>query len=346
MNTSRFAYVWSDEMLGHFGPDSTFECPERIAGVTASLALEYKHRLVPTIDDDSLMSLIQKVHARAYIAALKSAKLNLLNHDSKWGCSRCSYVNVSLDTRCEMCFTTKPTDERRWLYMDQHLGDTTYYNLNTVNCSLMATRCAVTLAQNLVEGNVETGFAIVRPPGHHAGRENAEGFCILNNTAIAAEAALESGAKRVFIFDWDLHHGNGIENHIMTDGGRSDIFYASIHCGGIYPWTGTADNEFVMNAQLPAGTTDEMYIREFRRRVLSALVKYDPDVILIAAGFDGLATDPMGIFKLTPNIYKLMLEEMGGVCVAPIGCILEGGYDATGVAKSIKTCIDTLCMSA
>lgn len=179
-------------------------------------------------------------------------------------------------------------------------------------------------------------FAAVRPPGHHAEREAAKGYCFFNNVAVAAEhLRRRHGASRVAIFDFDVHHGNGTQ-HLFE--ARADIFYASTHQYPFYPGTGAASETGVgpgkgatLNVPLPAGTGDGRYAEAIRGSVIPALRSFAPDVLLLSAGFDAWQNDPLGGMRVTLEGFRSwgewMRELADEVCGGRVLAVLEGGYD-------------------
>jgi Deacetylases, including yeast histone deacetylase and acetoin utilization protein len=198
--------------------------------------------------------------------------------------------------------------------------------------------CAMTRA--LLVGEAAVGFCGVRPPGHHAEADRAMGFCLFNNVAIAAELAIrELGARRVFVLDWDVHHGNGTAEAFRR---RADVLYASLHQGGIFPGTGArADTGsgpgegYTINLPVPAGSGEDLWLSLLDEQVLPAAVAFDPDLILISAGFDAHRDDPLADCRLEAGSFAKMahrVRDMG----APVGAALEGGYDTTALAESVR----------
>ena len=320
-----------ENMKLHDGPNGSFEIGDRLGS-------KYVHN-----------SSLEKLYSRAMCKVHSHKYLNYLQlrceqiGKQKWGCTSCSFVNDKSRPMCEMCFSHKPI--KQWEYLGMVDGDTTYVNQHSMKSIDAAVTCACDLSTGIVTGKIPYGFALVRPPGHHASKDTGRGFCLVNNTAIAAEAALESGASRVFIFDWDLHHGDGIQDHFYD---RSDVFYCSMHADGIYPHTGKIDETgngdgkgFTLNVPLPKGIDNATYLKKFQDIVLPAIQQFNPDIILIAAGFDGLATDPINIFKLTPAVYSDIIHDIQTI-TSKIGLILEGGYDTGGIQTCVDICIDSL----
>ncbi len=180
-----------------------------------------------------------------------------------------------------------------------------------------------------VEQGMEQGraFGITRPPGHHALGERAMGFCFLNNVVLAARHAQALGCARVLIVDWDVHHGNGTQALVERD---PSVRFVSMHQHPWYPGTGAADERGVgnvFNIPRPGGLPRAIYARDFLAGVDAALTSWSPDILLISAGFDSLAGDPLGEFTLEPEDITQwthsLRERMG---TRPVVGVLEGGY--------------------
>lgn len=204
---------------------------------------------------------------------------------------------------------------------------------------------ALTAAQEIwVDQNADRAFVIARPPGHHAEHVRAMGFCFFNTIACAAEWLLEQpGIERVFIFDWDVHHGNGTQ-HLFED--RDDVFYSSIHRYPFYPGTGAARElgmgrgyGYTKNIPLEQGLGDSSYLRALTEQILPAIEEYQPHAILISAGFDAHKRDPLGGMSVTENAFGEMtsgiVEAARKHCHGRVLSLLEGGYDPEGLAQSI-----------
>jgi acetoin utilization deacetylase AcuC-like enzyme len=198
-----------------------------------------------------------------------------------------------------------------------------------------AASTAVTAADWVAAGGDRTALAVVRPPGHHAERSTAMGFCYFNNVAVAAEHLRRQGASRVAIFDFDVHHGNGTQ-HLFE--ARADVLYASTHQYPFYPGTGGAAETgvgagegFTVNVPLPAGTGDAGYAEAIQGRILPALRRFAPDVLLLSAGFDAWQADPLGGMRVTRDGFRVWggwLRDLAAeVCGGRVLALLEGGYD-------------------
>ena len=215
----------------------------------------------------------------------------------------------------------------------------------TWDAALAAAGLAVWAAESALAGDDgrDTPFALGRPPGHHAVGDDAMGFCFINNVAVAAQAALEADAERVAVFDWDVHHGNGTQD-IFYD--RGDVFYASFHEDGLYPGTGAVDETgtgagrgTTANLPFPPGTTDAAYLAGIDDVVEPAFVAFDPDLVLVSAGFDAHEHDPISRTRVTTDGYGLMAQRLRDVaeeCDAALGFVLEGGYGLDTLSESVR----------
>jgi acetoin utilization deacetylase AcuC-like enzyme len=190
--------------------------------------------------------------------------------------------------------------------------------------AIHAAGAAIEAARLALEGG--PAFAAVRPPGHHATRDRAMGFCLINHVVVAALAALEEwGAARVLIVDWDVHHGNGTQELVQRD---SRIRYVSLHQWPLYPGTGRVEERGVgniFNLPRPAGLAREKYVADLAEAVDRATDGWQPDLVLISAGFDTLAGDPLAGFTLEPEDYATWVRRLRRLEV-PIASVLEGGY--------------------
>jgi acetoin utilization deacetylase AcuC-like enzyme len=206
-----------------------------------------------------------------------------------------------------------------------------------------AVATALTAADDMLRRS-QRAFVIARPPGHHAERIQAMGFCFFNTIACVAEWLREqNGIERVFIFDFDVHHGNGTQ-HLFED--RDDVFYASIHRYPFYPGTGAASElgtgggrGFTKNIPMPGGTGDADYLRAVEDDIVRIIDDYRPDAILLSSGFDAHRRDPLGGMRVTEKAYgeitRRIVEVANRHAHGRVLSLLEGGYDMEGLAASV-----------
>ena len=216
--------------------------------------------------------------------------------------------------------------------------------------ALHAAGGACEMARTLLAGEAAAGFCAVRPPGHHAEPERAMGFCLFDNVAIAAELAIrELGAERVFVLDWDVHHGNGTAEAFRH---RPDVLYASLHQEGIFPGTGAiADvgsgpgEGFTINLPVPAGSRGDAWVSLLEHVVLPAARAFEPRLVLVSAGFDAHRDDPLAGCLLEAESFARMarlVRELGAELGAPVGAVLEGGYEPRALAESVEATLRAL----
>jgi acetoin utilization deacetylase AcuC-like enzyme len=211
------------------------------------------------------------------------------------------------------------------------LGGDAWTGPGTRDAMLLAAGGLLEAVAAVLGGAVDNAFALVRPPGHHAETEAAMGFCLFNNVAVAARwAQREHGLERVAIVDWDVHHGNGTEQIFFDD---PSVLTISLHQDGLYPaHTGAVDSggEANVNIPLPAGTGDDGYAHAFELVVEPALRAFGPDLLLIGAGQDASATDPLGRMSLTVPGFRALADRAvglaGELCGGRLVAALEGGY--------------------
>jgi len=214
----------------------------------------------------------------------------------------------------------------------------------------LAAGAAVGAALAVMGGKADNAFALVRPPGHHARPDRAMGFCLLNNAAIAAEAARRAGAERVLILDWDVHHGNGTQEIFEA---RQDVLYMSVHQYPFYPGTGAAAEVGVgagrgatVNCALPGGQADADYGVVFHDLFLPVGRAFAPDLIIVSAGFDAHARDPLAEMRVTERGFAAMgsaLRELAAdSCGGKLVLLLEGGYDLGALASSVHASLEAL----
>jgi acetoin utilization deacetylase AcuC-like enzyme len=212
--------------------------------------------------------------------------------------------------------------------------------------ALHAAGGACALAETLLGGGERVGFSGLRPPGHHAEASRAMGFCLLANVSIAARHALDSlGAERVLVLDWDVHHGNGT-NSIFHE--SPDVLFASLHQYPFYPGTGALSDVgsgpgegYSINLPVPGGSGEQEFCGLVEHVVLPAAREFDPDLVLVSAGFDAHRDDPVGGCSLETSSYAELARQVLTLG-KPVGYVLEGGYDLDALAGSVAASLEAL----
>jgi acetoin utilization deacetylase AcuC-like enzyme len=219
----------------------------------------------------------------------------------------------------------------------------TYVGPESVAVAELAAGGTVAMVDALIDGPLRRGVALVRPPGHHARPDHAMGFCLLNNVAIAAAHARARGLKRVAIVDWDVHHGNGTQDAFAED---PSVLYVSTHQFPFYPGTGAVlevgegeGKGYTVNVPLTAGGGDGVYRAAFERVILPVLEEYKPELILVSAGFDASARDPLAEMTLSADAFGWMARALRGAAdrsaQGRIALVLEGGYDLVALESGL-----------
>ncbi|MGH2568077.1 MAG: histone deacetylase family protein [Bacteroidota bacterium] len=223
-------------------------------------------------------------------------------------------------------------------------GDT-HVCRESYDIALLAAGAVVQAVDLVMTNQLVRAFCAVRPPGHHAETATAIGFCLFNNVAIGARYAQKKyGVERVAILDWDVHHGNGTQEIFYED---PSVFYISLHQYPYYPGTGAADETgrgkgegFTLNCPMEAGSTQKEYFEAFNVRILPALHKFQPQLLMLSAGFDAHKDDPLAHINLTEDSFagmtNMMMEVASKYCDGRIVSVLEGGYNLEALARSVE----------
>jgi len=310
-------YTHRDCRKHEMGPGHP-ECPARLDAIEDRLlvsgvadALEHREAPLASLAD------IELAHDRMHMAALRGLSDMLIEEEDAGGSPL-----IQLDTDTAM-------------------------NRYTWTAALRAAGAALEATDAVVAGELENAFCGVRPPGHHATRSRAMGFCFFNNVAVGAAHALERhGLERVAVVDFDVHHGNGTQDIFWSD---KDLFYGSTHQMPLFPGTGDLSETGVgniWNAPLRAGDAGEAFREAFTSRILGPLHNFGPDLIVISAGFDAHKHDPLGGLRLVEADFMWATEAIGKAaerhCQGRIVSMLEGGYDLDALAKSVAVHVRTL----
>jgi len=297
----------------HRSADPHPERPERLDAARAALkhALPEADRLDVTARP-VLDEEASRVHSSEYLMRLQTA----LDAGSGWG-------NIDADT---------------------------YFCPDTKRAAWLAAGGAVELCRALLEGDAKKGIALLRPPGHHASSSRAMGFCLLNNVAVAAADALDRGADRVAVVDWDVHHGNGTQEIFYGD---DRVLFISLHQEPLYPGTGGVEEVgsagaegYTVNIPVPPGTGPAAYGAAFRSIVLPLLASFEADVVLVSAGLDGHIRDPLAELELDANCYgaltTALARHVDAMGHGRLALFLEGGYDLQAIAESVAAMVTAL----
>ncbi|MBV9636283.1 MAG: histone deacetylase family protein [Methylobacteriaceae bacterium] len=285
------------------------ERPDRLRAIEAILEDERFQGLIREQAPRAPGRAILRVHPEDYVAALEAAV---------------------------------PAKGLTWLDADTAMGPGTW------EASLRAAGGAVAAVDEVMGSKAANAFVAVRPPGHHAERATAMGFCFLNNAAIAARhAQAEHGAERVAILDFDVHHGNGAQDIFWSD---ATVMYASTHQMPLYPGTGgvheRGEHETIINAPLAPGDGGEQFRAAMETLILPRLEAFRPDLMIISAGFDAHQRDPLGNLNLTEADYAWatgkVMDIAGRHARGRVVSVLEGGYDLAGLSRSAAAHVQTL----
>jgi len=303
----RVGFLYHDIFLKHLEGYSHVESPERLKSILSRLERsDIGDSLVRIEPGPASRELIELVHSPSYVDGVLSLEVD---------------DHVVLD----------------W-------GDTVATRYS-VDAALYAAGAGVDAARRILAGEIERAFCAVRPPGHHAERDRAMGFCIFNNIAITAAYLVEmEGIERVAIVDWDVHHGNGTERIFSED---NRVLYISLHQYPHYPGTGSEGFEgigkgigYTKNIPMSYGAGDREYLEAFEKRVLPAIDDFEPGFILISAGFDAHGDDPLSGIMLSSSAFARMTEMLVEVSVShthgKVISFLEGGYDLEALAESVE----------
>lgn len=229
-------------------------------------------------------------------------------------------------------------------------GDTSVCEVSW-DAAVSAAGCGIAAVEAVVKGDGRTAFCLVRPPGHHAGADRGMGFCVVNNVALAARHARRKlGIARVLVVDWDVHHGNGTQDIFYDDG---SVFFFSTHQSPWYPGTGRADETgegegkgSTLNCPLPALSGRTEIFECFEKKLLPAMEKFRPELVLISAGFDSREGDPLGNFRLKDADFADLTRTVRAIAEKTaqgrVVSMLEGGYNLAGLASAAKAHVEAL----
>jgi acetoin utilization deacetylase AcuC-like enzyme len=232
-----------------------------------------------------------------------------------------------------------------------YLDADTYISPRSFDVARLAAGAAIEAVDRVLDGVDLRNFVLPRPPGHHALPARGMGFCLFNNVAVAARHAIDRrGLMRVAILDWDVHHGNGTQAIFLDS---DQVLYVSLHQWPHYPGSGTMDEEgvrhgygYTLNLPLGAGANDEVYLAALDEIVGPRLATFQPELILVSAGFDAHVADPLASMAVTNDGYRQIARRMcqyaESYCQGRLVNVLEGGYNPDALARSVETVLRVL----
>ncbi len=309
------AFVYSQRYLDHDTGPAHPERPERLRAIHRQLEQSGSlKRCLPIEPTPADPSLVERVHDRDHIERFRRA---CLQHAPIIDTPDCPISPASFDV------------------------------------ALLAAGGVIAAVDAVMQARARNAFCAVRPPGHHAERRMAMGFCFFNNVAIAAEFVhARYGIEHVAILDWDVHHGNGTQHHFEAD---PDVFFCSIHQhpATLYPGTGYAGERgrgpglgTTLNVPMSPGSGDEEYQQAFDEQILPALSAFKPGFILVSAGFDAHRDDPLAHIELSTEMFGWMTSRVvqlaESLCGGRLVSTLEGGYNLSALADSVQTHLESL----
>ncbi len=318
------ALIYDPIFLEHITPRKHPEHPQRVEMAIKMLeALNWLERdgLVQLAPRAATIEELATVHEREYIREVELASQQAAQEEAAGG-------------RKTLFFATD-----------------TYVSAKSYEAALKAAGAPLTAIDAVMKGEVDNDYCLVRPPGHHAVAESAMGFCLFNNVAVAARYALDHyGLERVMIIDYDVHHGNGTQEMFYDD---PRVLYFSTHQAPFYPGTGAWDERgegaglgTTINVPLPAHTGFEAYEAVFRQVMAPAADRFDPQLILVSAGFDAHWTDPIGDIYLSTAAFaklnQIIINLAKQLCGGRLVMVQEGGYNLEANGSCVATCINLL----
>lgn len=310
---SKTGFIYSPKYLQHRPSTTHPESPERLRWIVDSLQKNSLwQKLVIISPVPAQVTWLEYIHSPHYIKRVQEA---------------CEEGNTMIDT---------PDVE---------------VSSESFNIALLAAGGVLRAMDAVIKGEIDNAFCALRPPGHHALHDTAMGFCLFNNAAIAAKYVQKQyGLERILIVDWDVHHGNGTQAAFYQD---PSVFYFSIHQYPHYPGTGAADERgsgegwgYTLNIPMSAFSNDEDYRKAFDEQLVPAAEKFKPQLVLVSAGFDGHADDPLSSIQLSESCFghltQIVKSIAGQWAEGRIVSVLEGGYHRQGLPLSVAAHLSAL----
>jgi len=315
MAPSRVGFVYDSRYLQHETGDH-IESPNRLRAIMSMMQSSgLRNRLVPFHPRPATVAEISRVHSPEHVAQVREAT----------------------------------AEGGGWLDADTVVSRASY------DVALLAAGGVMVAAEAVMHGKANSVFALVRPPGHHATRARAMGFCLFNNIAVAAQDLLAKGTcGRILVVDFDAHHGNGTQEAFYAD---PRVLFFSVHQSPLYPGSGRTDETgagqgsgFTVNAPVPPGCGDEEYAAIFHEILVPVASRFRPELIMVSAGYDAHWADPIATQQVTvsgfSNLVRILTRLAGEHCAGRMVFTLEGGYHPEALAACVRAAFDTLLGAA
>ena len=308
----KLSIINNDLFLSHENPPGHPECPQRLSSILQMLeSSDLLEKTIPLDTRPATEDEITLAHSKSYFDTIRNT-------------SGKKFTQLDTDTStCEVSF----------------------------DAALAASGGLICSADAIISKKIDTAFVLARPPGHHAERDKAMGFCLFNHVAVAASYLLENrGFERILIIDWDVHHGNGTQN-IFYDSDK--VLYFSVHQFPFYPGTGSLKElgyagglGYTLNVPCPSMLGDEDYLRIFTEILAPTVAQYAPQFIFVSAGFDAYQVDPLGGMLLTSEgfarLTNFVMELAERHCGGNIAFILEGGYNTAEMGIIVRSVVEEI----
>ncbi|XP_062539549.1 histone deacetylase 6 isoform X1 [Armigeres subalbatus] len=333
---------------------------ERLAMLQISTRLTFPSTRVCFVYDELLLE-HRNLHEDLHPEQPQRIAKIYARHEEYKLLSRLKRLKPRHATTAELCMAhsrqhvnvIRRTVEREEMKQVADKFNSVYFHPKTFECATLAAGSVLQVIDEVLNGQSRSGVCIVRPPGHHAESDMPHGFCIFNNVAIAAQYAIrDHGLKRVLIVDWDVHHGNGTQ-HIFESDPR--VLYVSVHRydnATFFPKSTDANYNVVgfgsgegFNVNIPwnkKGMGDQEYLAAFQQVILPVAYEFDPELVLVSAGFDAAIGDPLGGCKVTPEAYGYFTQWLSSLANGRVIVCLEGGYNVNSISHAMALCTKSL----
>jgi acetoin utilization deacetylase AcuC-like enzyme len=303
--------------------------------VTSEIFLEHDTGHSHPECKERLSSVLEKIQSKNYFNKLQKIEPR-----------KASFEEISLNH--DLSYITQ--FEKKVSLGSGYFDQDTPYSKNSFLAAIKAVGAGLDLADKILASELKNGLALVRPPGHHAVKEHAMGFCMFNNIAITAKYLKSKGMKKILIYDFDVHHGNGTESSFYED---EEVYFISTHQFPFYPGTGSPTDigfgkgkNFTKNIPLARGTSDSKLIEILKEEIIPIIDDFQPEIILLSSGFDAHKLDPLGGLEISTNgfekITEILKNKAEEICKGKLISFLEGGYNLSALSESVESHLSVL----